>query len=384
MIGALREKMSALANRPDSSEETAWNVRTLVITIIVLAAVLGGLFLWRALRMAAPDPSAPPPVPVAAMVVTPQVAPASLEAVATLTGVREVTLSPDVSGRITEIRFSAGQWVRSGALLLQLYDGTEQADRKAAVARAEFARLQLERSEELAPTGAEPLELLEQRRAERQQALAAIQQIDARIRQKQIRAPFSGQLGIRRVDPGQYVNPGDPVATLTSLNSLFVNFSLPQQELARITVGSQVTVLSDAHPDRTFTARVNAIDPVIDSQTRNVNVQATLSNSDQALRPGMYVTAALALPPEPNALIVPATAIQTSARGNSVVVIRGDDAAKGGTADFVPVVTGRRIGESVVIDQGLASGDVIVANGQLRLQPDAKVTVDRLLGEKSR
>lgn len=353
--------------------------RTILVTVVILALVLGGLFLWRAART---DPGAPParqPVSVAATLVTPRDVPASLEAVGTLSAVRSVTLSPEVAGRVTAIRFEAGEYVQSGELLVQLFDAPERADRQAAVARAEFARTQVARSEELAPTGAEPRELLEQRRAERDQAAAAVQQIEARLAQKQIRAPFAGQIGIRRVDLGEYLNPGDPIATLTSLEQLYVEFALPQQELARLDRGAAVTVTSDAFPERTFTARVNAIEPVIGEETRNVTVQAILPNPDGTLRPGMYVTAALELPPQQNALLVPATAIQTTASGNNVIAIRGDAPREGGTAEIVSIETGRRIGDSVLVTSGLQPGDVIVAEGQLRVQPGAPVHIARLV-----
>ena len=262
---------------------------------------------------------------------------------------------------------------------MQLFDGPERADREAARARLDFAGVQLARSQELAPTGAEPRELLQQRRAERDQAAAAVRQLDARLVQRQIRAPFSGEIGLRRVNLGQYLNPGDAIATLTALDQLYVEFALPQQELARLKPGSSVAVTSDAFPGRIFTARVNAIEPKIGEDTRNVMVQATLPNPDRALRPGMYVTASLALPPQQGAIVVPATAIQTSAQGDSVIVIRGKEARKGGKAEIVPVRTGRRIANTVVIDQGLKPGDVVVAEGQLRVQPGAEVKVTKLL-----
>ena len=175
----------------------------------------------------------------------------------------------------------------------RLYDAPERADRAAAAARANFARIQLARSSELAPTGAEPREILEQRRAELAQAGAAVSQLDARIAQKRIRAPFAGSIGIRRVNLGQYLNPGDTVATLTDLDQLYVDFNLPQQELGRLSVGQTVRVTSDSWPGRSFTARVNAIEPRIGEDTRNVVVQAVLANPGHVLRPGMYVTCLL-------------------------------------------------------------------------------------------
>ncbi|EZP66672.1 efflux RND transporter periplasmic adaptor subunit [Altererythrobacter sp. H2] len=369
---------------PERSRFGGSQTRTLIVTLVILAVVLGGLFLWRTMRTGQQQGWQQQATSVAATVVTPQDVPAALQAVGGLRAVREVTLSPEIAGRVTAIRFEAGSQVRSGALLVQLFDGPETADRQAAQARAAFARVQVSRSEELAPTGAEPRELLEQRRAERDQAVAAVRQLDARLIQKQVRAPFSGEIGIRRVNLGQFLNPGDAIATLTDLSSLYVEFALPQQELGQLRRGSSVTVTSDAFPDRTFTARVNAIEPQIGQDTRNVTVQAVLPNPDRALRPGMYVTAALELPPQTGALVVPATAIQTSAQGDSVIVIRGKDARKAGKAEIVPVHTGRRIGNSVVIAGGLKPGDVVVTEGQLRVQPGAEVKVSRLVKTEER
>lgn len=351
------------------------HVRAIVLTALVLTTLLAALYFWRGWRAGQAQVWQPQAVPVAAMVAQPRDIPAALEAVGTIRAVREVTLSPEVAGRVSAIHFEAGRQVGAGTLLVQLFDGPERADRRAAQAKAAFAAVQVARSLELAPTGAEPRETLEQRRAERDQATAAVQQIDARLVQKQVRAPFAGVLGIRQVNPGQYLNPGDAVATLTALDTLFVDFALPQQELSRLKPGSTVIVTSDAWPGRRFTARVNAIEPKIGQDTRNVTVQALLPNADSALRPGMYVTAALELPVQQGALLVPATAIQTSAQGDSVIVIRGRTARIGGKAEMVPVQTGRRVGNDVVVASGVRPGDVIVTEGQLRVQPGAQVKV---------
>jgi len=351
------------------------NGRAIAIAIAIVVLLFGALYAWRAARSAAPPQGTPPPVAVAAITVLPTDVPAALEAVGSLRAVREVMLAPEVAGRIVAIRFEAGMPVGAGASLVQLYDAPERADRRAAMARANFAGVQLARSQELAPTGAEPRELLQQRRAERDQALASVQQFDARIAQKQVRAPFAGVLGVRRVNLGQYLNPGDAIATLTALDTLYVDFALPQQELSRLRVGATVGVTADAWPGRVFTARVNAIEPRIGADTRNVTVQAILANGDRALRPGMSVTAALDLPPERGALVVPTTAIQTSASGDSVIVIRGPNARSKGKAEPVPVTTGRRIGDRVIVTRGLKPGDVVVTEGQLRVQPGAEVSV---------
>lgn len=359
-------------------------MRAIAITALGLIILLGGLFAWRAMRNRGHQEWAQQAVKVAAVDVLPREVPAAIEAVGALTAVREVVLSPEVAGRVSAIRFAAGDRVSAGTLLVQLYDGPEQADRQAAAAKAGFVQAQFARSQGLASSGAESRELLEQRRADRDQASAAVHQIDARLTQKQVRAPFAGQIGIRRVNLGQYLNPGDTVATLTALDQLYVEFAVPQQELTRLKPGTQVAVTSDAFPGRSFTARVNAVEPAIGKDTRNVTVQAQLANPDLALRPGMYVNAALALPPRKDALLVPATAIQTSAQGDSVIAIRGKDNRTGGSAEVVPVQTGARIGNAVIVTSGLRAGDVVVADGQLRVQPGAQLKIVRHVSQEGR
>jgi multidrug efflux system membrane fusion protein len=350
--------------------------KRLLLTGLILLAVFAVIFGWRHARQGeALGAGATPTLVVSAIETRAGAVPMSLRAVGSLRAVREVMLASETAGRVVAIRFEAGETARRGAPLVQLYDAPERADRAAAKAKADFARLQLARSRELAPTGAEPRELLEQRRADVQQAEAAVAQLDARIAQKVVRAPFSGRSGIRRVNLGQYLNPGDPIATLTALDRLYVDFTLPQQNLAQLHIGAEVQVTSDAWPGRSFTARVNAVEPVIGTDTRNVTVQATLANPGEALRPGMYVTAALQVPPEPAAIVVPATAIQTSAAGDNVIVVRGPNARREGVATIVPVQTGRRIGDDVVVTGGLKPGEMVVTAGQLRLQPGAKVKI---------
>jgi multidrug efflux system membrane fusion protein len=370
---------AAIIEHDDRGPPRRSQVRPAVIVLVAVAAVFLLLFGWRAWRNAAPPASMPPPIAVVATVVTAVDVPASLDAVGSLRAVREVMLAPEVAGRVAAIHFAGGQYVGAGATLVQLYDGPERADRAAALAKAEFARLQFARSRQLAPTGAESREMLQQRQAEYDQAIAAVRQLDARLVQKRVAAPFAGQIGVRQINPGQYLNPGDKIASLTALDQLFVDFTVPQQELAKLETGSEVRVTSDAWPGRGFTAVVTTIEPRVDEASRNVWVQATLANPDRALRPGMYVTAALTLAPVPNALVVPATAIVTSAQGDSVVVIRGANPRREGKAAPVAVISGRRFGGSVVVTKGLKPGDVVVTEGQLRVQPEASVRVSRLV-----
>jgi len=357
----------------------ARRVRQIAIALVAVALIFVLLFAWRAWKNSAPPPPAPPPTQVVATLVNSTQVPAALTAVGSLRAVREVMLAPEVAGRISGINFAPGQWVGAGATLVQLYDGPERADRAAAAAKANLARLQLARSRELVPAGAESREVLQQREAEYQQALAAVRQLDARLYQKRIAAPFAGQIGVRRVNLGQYLNPGDQVASLTDLSQLYVDFNVAQQELSKLALGSQVVVTSDAWPGRSFTARVTTIEPRVAEDSRNISVQGVVANPDRALRPGMYVNASLTLPPVPNALVVPSTAIMTSAQGDSVVVVRGPNARREGKAEMVGVQTGMRFGNAVIVSSGLKPGDVVVTEGQLRVQPGAAVKVGKLV-----
>ncbi|ALK34878.1 efflux RND transporter periplasmic adaptor subunit [Burkholderia plantarii] len=350
--------------------------KPIVISVVGLVVVFGLLYAWRAARSGGAEQQAMPPIPVSTIRAEPRSVAEEWQAVGSLQAVQEVLLAPDTSGRVTAVNFDAGQSVKEGTVLIQLYDAPELADRAAAVAKADFAQLQLRRSRALAPTGAESRELLEQHEADAAQAAAAVRQLDARIQQKTIRAPFSGQLGIRRIDLGQYLNAGDAIATLTQLSPLYVNFTLPQQDLPRLTSGAPVQVTVDAVPGRVFTARISAIEPRIDGETRNVTVQALLPNTDRLLKPGMYVTARLVLPATTDNIVLPLTAIQTSASGDSVVVVKGADAQGVGKAVAVPVVTGRRLGEEVLVSRGVKPGDVVVMAGQNRLPPGATVTIN--------
>ncbi len=352
-----------------------FRAKPIAISVIGLVVVFGLLYAWRTVRSSGAENHTMPPLPVSTIRAETRSVGDELQAVGSLQAVREVLLAPDTSGRVTAIYFDAGQTVKEGTVLVQLYDAPEQSDRAAASAKADFAQLQLKRSQELAPTGAEPRETLEQRKAEAAQAVAAVRQLDARIQQKAIRAPFTGQLGIRRINPGQYLNAGDAIATLTQLDPLYINFTLPQQDLSKLTPGAPVQVTLDAAPGQVFDAKVSAIEPRIDGETRNVAVQALLPNAGRLLKSGMYATVRLTLPATADAIVLPLTAIQTSASGDSVVVVQGADAQGIGKAVAVPVVTGRRIGEDVVVTQGVKSGDIVVTAGQNRLPPGAAVKI---------
>ncbi|WP_024873453.1 efflux RND transporter periplasmic adaptor subunit [Tolumonas lignilytica] len=350
---------------------------TFIVTIVCLAFVLGGVFYWKKALTSGAKGWQPQAVPVTAMTVTPRTLDQHLDAVGTLKAVQQVTLSAETAGRIEALNFHSGQIVKPQQLLVQLYDGTEQAALSTAKAKANYARLQLKRSQQLAPKGAESVDVLQERQSALAQAQAEVQQAEALIRQKKILAPFTGLLGIRQVNQGQYLNPGQQAVTLTALDKLYVEFTLPQQQFSAIQPGGKVKLTTDAYPNQSFEATVNAVEPQVDNDTRNILVQAEFENPKQSLRPGMYVNAALVLPPTSNAILLPATAVETSAQGYSVVVIRGEQAHQKGNAEIVAVEIGQRIGDEIQILSGVKAGDVVVTAGQNRIPPGAEVVVQQ-------
>jgi multidrug efflux system membrane fusion protein len=364
---------------PDAArvrKPAAW--RALATVAVAAALVAAALAAWRASRPTPPAWSGGAPIDVAATTLQAETAPRTLQALGELRAVRQVMLPAEVAGRVAAIRFEAGRTVQAGQLLVQLDDATEQADLAAAQAQEVFARQQLARAQALAATGALAQEVLQQRQAEHDQSAARVLQLQARIRQKRIEAPFAGELGLRRIDLGQYLQPGDAAASLTDLSSLQVNFDLPQQELAQVRVGQSLLLHSGAPDTAPVRARVSAVEPQVGRDTRSATVQATVPPAPDAqhrLRPGMYVTVALELPPEAGALLLPATAVMTSSSGDLALRVRAPSADGIGQAEFVPITLGRRIGERVVVTQGLAAGDVVVTEGQLRVQPGSALRV---------
>jgi len=375
-----RDKHSPAAEKTKHAGPPATRRRRLpaIAAVLLVAILFAALYAWWAQRSAGPAAMQRPPVAVAAMQLVPTDVPVTLEAIGNLRAAQQVLLAPETAGRVVAIAFGDGESVEEGQLLLQLFDAPERADRAAAQARAALAKAQLRRSGTLVENGAESRETLDVRTAERDQALAAVQQWEARLEQKQIRAPFAGRLGIRQVDLGQYLQPGDGIVTLTDTSRLFLDFSLPQRELRRLAPGMDVIVSSDAWPGRRFRGAISSIEARVNPDTRNISLRALLRNEDDALRPGMFVQLQLQLPDERDRLVVPSTAIQTTAAGDSVVLIRGPKATEQGPAESVRVTVSRRLGDRAVVSEGLQAGDVIVTEGQLRIPPGATVQVSEL------
>ena len=233
-----------------------------------------------------------------------------------LAAVHQVTITPEVGGRITELDFDSGAKVKAGDKVLQINDAPDKGDLANYQAQARYATVELARAKTLASHQFGPQQTVDQQQSQLDQANALIQKTEAVIAQKDVQAPFAGRLGVRQVDLGQFLNPGAPIVTLTDLSTLYLNFTLPTQQVPQIVIGQKVDVTADAFPGRKFTATITTIEPQISASTRTVAVQATMPNPDEALLPGMFVNANVVLPPE-GQQVAPGTAVDYTLYGDS-------------------------------------------------------------------
>jgi membrane fusion protein, multidrug efflux system len=357
-------------------------VRWFIIVGLLLALLVGGLVWFNHFRgqMIAQffANNKPPPTPVAMVVAKSEVIPNLLTAVGDLAAVHQVNVTSDVSGRITDIMFTAGAAVKAGSPLVQLFDGPEQGDLASFKAQAIGAQLALDRAKQLAARQFGPQATADAAQATFDTANAGIAKTQAIISQKLVRAPFDGVLGVRHVEVGQYLTAGTQIVTLTDLSTLYANFTTTEKASAMIKVGQTVRVLVDAYPDKVFEGKITTIEPQINTDTRNIRVQATLANPDFILKPGMFATTTVVLPDKPAVVTVPETAVDYTLYGDSVFLItekKADDGTTSLTAVRTFVKTGNRIVGRTEILSGLKAGDRVVAVGQLKLQSGAAVSI---------
>src|SRR5215471_14826374 len=377
--GTLRDRggIGGAATRP------AKTIRWFVIVGMLLAIVLGGLYGFNRFRQQAIATffanNKPPPARISAVEVKTEAVPRFATGIGAVAAVHQVTINPEVGGRVTKINFEPGASVKAGDPLVQLNDAPERGDLSSYEAQVRWAQTTLERSTQLAQRQFEARETVDQKQSQLDQARAMILKTEALIAQKLIRAPFSGQLGTRQVEVGQYLTTGAPIVTLTDLSTLYVNFTLPGRQRPEIKVGQQVAVRSDAFPGRAFDAKITTIEPQISADTRTIMVQATMQNPDDALLPGMFVDAQVVLPPQPDMLVLPATAVEYTLYDDSVFVICDDGKDANGEPILksvrTPVKTGARWADNVAILDGLKPGERVVSAGQVKVQNGAQVKI---------
>lgn len=318
----------------------------------------------------------PPPVTVTAITATAREIPRALEAIGSLEAIHQVTIAPEIDGRITELHIAPGAAVKAGQALIQLNDGPEQGDLQRLRAQAKLARINLERSTKLLGLAVSQSEI-DAQQATLDEVNGEIARTQALIAQKLIRAPFTGMLGVQRVHVGEFVKQGDPLVTLTDLSTLYLNLTLPEQAHSQLKPGLTVKFVVDALPKREFSAKIIAVEPQIGADTRSIKLQAKLDNPKGELASGMFARASLQLPTEDNVVSIPTIAIDYSIHGDSVYVVQRQNTEHGEQqiAKRVLVKTDGQFGDSVIVRSGVKPGETVVTAGQMKLHDGAVVEI---------
>jgi membrane fusion protein (multidrug efflux system) len=356
--------------------------RMLLMLTVVLVVLVGlGFVKYRQITAATKAFASfqPPPAAVTTITAKKERWPATLSAIGTVVAVQGVTVSADLPGVVNRIAFDSGQFVHQGQVLVELDTRQERAQLAAAEADRDLAQVNFKRLQGLVQEGVISRADFDKAEAEQRATEARVKEIRATIERKTIRAPFSGRLGLRQVNLGQYLSAGNPVVPLESLSPIYVNFGVPQEEARQARVGSRVIVRADELAGVQFEGRVTAIDSRLDEGTRNVQVQGTLANSGSKLHPGMFVKVELATGAARPVLTLPASSISYAPYGDSVFVVAdlrdpSGHAYRGVRQQFVKV--GATRGDQAAILSGLNSGDEVVTSGTFKLRNGAAVQVN--------
>jgi membrane fusion protein, multidrug efflux system len=354
-----------------------------VLMLVVLALILGGLGFVKYRQVegaiAAGASFAPPPTAVTTVVAKRETWPSTLEVIGTVAAIQGVTVSADLPGTVDKIHFESGQSVKDGDILVELDTRQERAQLANLEAQRDLAKIQYGRSEQLMKAGVISKSEYDNAFAQQKATEAQVGDIKAAIARKTIHAPFSGILGIRQISLGQYLAAGQAIVSLQSLNPIYVNFGVPQQDEAKISIGRSVGLSDPDLGHINFTGKVTALDSVINEQTRNIQVQSTFQNQAGKLRPGMFVQVELPTGKPRDVIPLPATAINYAPYGDSVYVVVEMKDPKGnsyrGVRQQVVRIEGSR-GDQVAIVSGINPGDEVVSAGVFRLRNAAPVLVN--------
>ena len=352
---------------------------TILGIVLVFSAIAGVKFLQIRALIDSGKTMVLPPEAVTTADVRAETWETTLNAIGSFAAVQGVTLSAEVAGTVSKIDFESGASVAAGAVLVELDTSVEQAQLRSAEATAELARLNLARSRELRLQNTNSQADLDSADAQAKQAAAQADNLRAILAKKLIAAPFSGRAGIRLVNVGQFLPVGTPIVSIQALDPIFLNFSLPQQQLGQVSEGLIARVVTDAYPGQLFEGKVSAINPDLDPTTRSVKLQVTLPNAESRLRPGMFGTVSVVLPVTAPVIIIPATAVLYAPYGDTVFVVEEKkNEATGETQkvvrqQFVRLGTAR--GDFVAVTSGLKVGDIVVSAGVFKLRNGSTVSV---------
>ena len=357
--------------------------KRMIITLGAVVVLIGALAFVKFQQIQAAVAQAasfqPPPTAVTTIVAKKENWSSSLKSIGSVVAVQGVTVSADLPGIVSRISFDSGRQVQVGQILVQLDTRQEQAQLEAVQAQRNLARINYDRMKSLVDAGAIPRADYDKALAEKAETEARVGEIRATIERKTIRAPFSGALGIRQVNLGQYLSGGTAIVPLQSLNPIYVDFGVPQQAATQVRVGQTVRITATELKGAEFIGRVTAIDSVVDEATRNVRVQATLSNPKAKLRPGMFVEAELSFGASQDVITLPTSAVSYAPYGDSVYVVADLKDDKGNTyrgvrQQFVKIDRSR--GDQVAILSGIKPGEEVVTSGTFKLRNGAAVTIN--------
>jgi membrane fusion protein, multidrug efflux system len=358
--------------------------KRMVIMLIAVAVVFGGIFGFQAFKAMMikkfMSSMAQPPQTVTALKAANSPWQPNLEAVGSLRAVKGADLSLEVSGVVDTISFNSGDDVNEGTVLLKLRSDDDQAKLESLQATADLNQITYDRDQKQFKLQAVSQATIDTDAANLKNAQAQAAQQQAILDKKTLKAPFTGHLGIRAVDLGQYLGAGTVIVTLQALDPIFVDFFVPQQSIDQVKLGQQVGVKIDAFKDQTFPGEISAINPKVDASTRNVQVRAALKNADHKLIPGMYATVDISTGAPLNYVTLPQTAITYNPYGNTVYIVddKGKDAS--GKSQLVArqnfVTTGTTRGDQVAILKGVNEGEMVVTTGQIKLHNGSTVLID--------
>ena len=353
--------------------------------LLALVVLLAGIKAMQIRKMMS-SPMVMPPTTVSSAEVKEEDWAPTLTAVGSVSAVQGATVSAELGGTVAEVRFQNGGVAKKNDVLVKLDASSEEAQLQSAQADVDLAEKDLERARDLANRKVISKAELDSAESKFKQKQGVVDNMRAMIAKKEVRAPFDGQLGIRQVNVGQMIPPGQQVVSLQALDPVYVDFALPQQFLGRLSQGLDVRVTSDVVPGRDFTGKLTAINSSVDPITRNVGLQATLQNQDRVLRPGMFAKVEVVLPEKQKTLVVPGSAVSYAPYGDSVYVIekKKDEKTKKESQvlrqAFVRV--GEARGDFISITKGLNAGDTIVSTGVFKLRNGMPVVINNDLAPK--
>ena len=357
--------------------------KRLIFTVIGLVILIVILVAIKALQIGAMinqgKKFVPPPETVTSAVVKAESWETALTAVGSMNAVQGVTVAAELVGKVVDIAFEAGSSVKKGDILLRQDTSSEEAQLPGALAQVDLTRTNLERMNQLFAKNLISQADRDNAVASSEQAQAQADNIRATIAKKTIRAPFSGHLGIRQVNLGQMLREGDPIVTLQFLDPIYVDFTLPQQQLSLVRLGLTVRVTTDALPGETLQGRITAINPLVDAETRQIKMQATVANRGNKLRPGMFANVAVGLPARQKVLAIPATAVLYAPYGDSVFIIEDATDKKGKVLRQQFVRLGVKRGDFVAVTSGIREGETVVSTGVFKLRNGQPAVIDNKL-----